>query len=56
VKRIIPSSAGTLPTDSLQFVLLLAGTIVIVGGLSFFPALSFGPLVEHFAMQAGTTY
>ena len=55
-KRTIPSSAGTLPTDGLQFVLLLAGTIVIVGGLIFFPALSFGPIVEHFAMQAGTTY
>jgi len=55
-KRTVPSSAGTLPTDGLQFVVLLAGTIVIVGGLIFFPALSFGPLVEHFAMQAGTAY
>ncbi|HXP75802.1 MAG TPA: potassium-transporting ATPase subunit KdpA [Stellaceae bacterium] len=55
-KRTIPSSAGTLPTDGLQFVLLLAGTIVIVGGLIFFPALSFGPVVDHFAMLAGTTY
>jgi K+-transporting ATPase ATPase A chain len=55
-KRTIPSSAGTLPTDGAQFVLLLAGSIVIVGGLIFFPALSFGPLVEHFAMQGGATY
>jgi K+-transporting ATPase ATPase A chain len=55
-KRTIPSSAGTLPTDGPQFVLLLAGTIVIVGGLIFFPALSFGPLVEHFAMQGGAAY
>jgi len=55
-KRTIPSSAGTLPTDGLQFVLLLAGTIVIVGGLIFFPAVSFGPIAEHFAMLAGTAY
>jgi K+-transporting ATPase ATPase A chain len=55
-KRSAPRSAGTLPTDGLQFVLLLAGTIVVVGGLSFFPALSLGPIVEHFAMQAGVTY
>jgi K+-transporting ATPase ATPase A chain len=55
-KRSVPRSAGTLPTDGLQFVLLLTGTIVIVGGLSFFPALSLGPVVEHFAMQAGVSY
>ena len=55
-KRIAPRSVGTLPTDGLQFVLLLAGTIVIVGGLTFLPVLSLGPLVEHFAMQAGVTY
>jgi potassium-transporting ATPase potassium-binding subunit len=55
-KRIAPRSVGTLPTDGLQFVLLLAGTIVIVGGLTFFPALSLGPLVEHLVRQAGVTY
>jgi len=55
-KRSVPRSAGTLPTDGLQFVLLLTGTIVIVGGLSFFPALALGPVVEHFAMQAGVSY
>jgi potassium-transporting ATPase potassium-binding subunit len=56
VKGAAPRSAGTLPTDGALFVLLLAGTIVIVGGLSFFPALALGPIVEHFAMQAGLTY
>jgi potassium-transporting ATPase potassium-binding subunit len=55
-KRSTPRSAGALPTEGLQFALLLAGTIVIVGGLTFLPALSLGPLVEHFAMQAGVTY
>ncbi len=55
-KHVSPRSAGTLPTDGMQFALLLAGTIVIVGGLSFFPALSLGPVVEHFAMRAGISY
>jgi K+-transporting ATPase ATPase A chain len=55
-KGTAPRSAGTLPTDGVLFVLLLSGTIVIVGGLSFFPALALGPIAEHFAMQAGLTY
>jgi len=55
-KRIVPASNGTLPTHSLQFVGLLVGTIVIVGGLTFFPALALGPVAEHFALQAGLTY
>jgi K+-transporting ATPase ATPase A chain len=55
-KRIIPASAGTLPTHGMQFVGLMVGTIVIVGGLTFFPALALGPAAEHFAMQAGMTY
>jgi K+-transporting ATPase ATPase A chain len=55
-KRSVPRSVGTLPTDGLLFVLLLAGTIVLVGGLSFFPALSAGPLADHFALHAGVTY
>jgi K+-transporting ATPase ATPase A chain len=55
-KRIVPASAGTLPTYGMQFVGLMVGTIVIVGGLTFFPALALGPAAEHFAMHAGTTY
>jgi K+-transporting ATPase ATPase A chain len=55
-KRIIPASAGTLPTNGMQFVGLMVGTIVIVGGLTFFPALALGPAAEHFAMHAGQTY
>ncbi len=54
-KRIVPVSAGTLPTYGMQFVGLLVGTVVIVGGLTFFPALALGPVAEHFAMQAGIT-
>ena len=55
-KRIVPASTGTLPTYGPQFIGLLVGTVVIVGGLTFFPALALGPVAEHFAMQAGLTY
>jgi K+-transporting ATPase ATPase A chain len=40
----------------MQFIGLLVGTVVIVGGPTFFPALALGPVAEHFAMQAGSTY
>ena len=55
-KRIVPVSGGTLPTHGVQFVGLMVGTIVIVGGLTFFPALALGPVAENFAMLAGQTY
>jgi K+-transporting ATPase ATPase A chain len=55
-KKIVPPSAGTFPTDSGLFVGLLIGVILIIGGLIFFPALALGPIVEHFAMLAGTLY
>ncbi|MCC6860528.1 MAG: potassium-transporting ATPase subunit KdpA [Bryobacterales bacterium] len=50
-KRRLPASSGTLPTHGPLFVTLLAGTVVIVGALAFFPALSLGPIVEHFLMH-----
>jgi K+-transporting ATPase ATPase A chain len=56
MKKIVPPSAGTFPTDSGLFVGLLIGVILIVGGLIYFPALSLGPIVEHLAMHAGTLY
>ena len=55
-KRVVPTSSGTLPTHGAQFVGLLVGTIAIVGGLTFFPALALGPVAEHFAMLAGSNY
>jgi K+-transporting ATPase ATPase A chain len=55
-KKIVPPSAGTFPTDGGLFVGLLIGVIVIMGGLIYFPALALGPIVEHFAMLAGTLY
>jgi K+-transporting ATPase ATPase A chain len=55
-KKIVPASAGTFPTDRPLFVGLLAGVILIVGGLTYFPAVALGPLVEHFAMNAGILF
>jgi K+-transporting ATPase ATPase A chain len=55
-KKIVPPSAGTFPTTGGLFVGLVVGVIVIVGGLTFFPALALGPIVEQLAMRAGTLY
>ena len=55
-KKSVPASAGTFPTDGPRFVGLLVGVILIVGGLSFFPALAVGPIVEHLAMLAGQSF
>ena len=49
-KKIVPESGGSFPVSGVTFVLLLVGTVLIVGVLSFFPALSVGPIVEHFLM------
>jgi K+-transporting ATPase ATPase A chain len=51
-KKIVPASSGTFPTHGALFVGLLVGVILIIGGLTFFPALALGPIAEHFAMQA----
>jgi potassium-transporting ATPase potassium-binding subunit len=56
LKKRIPVTAGTLPTHGPLFVGLLIGTIVIVGALTFFPALSLSPIVEHLLMHAGRTF
>jgi K+-transporting ATPase ATPase A chain len=55
-KKTVPASAGSFPTDGGLFVGLLVGVILIVGGLTFFPALALGPVVEHLAMLAGQTF
>ncbi|RAZ92086.1 potassium-transporting ATPase subunit KdpA [Mesorhizobium hawassense] len=55
-KKTVPASAGTFPTDSPLFVGLLVGVILIVVGLTFFPALAIGPIVEHLAMIHGQTF
>jgi len=52
-KKMVPTSAGTLPTHGALFVGLLVATVIVVGALTFFPALSLGPIVEHFLMHQG---
>ena len=49
-KRLVPESVGSFPVSGLTFVILLVGTVLIVGALTFFPALALGPIVEHFIM------
>jgi potassium-transporting ATPase potassium-binding subunit len=55
-KKSVPPSAGTFPTDGGLFVGLVVGVIAIMGGLTFFPALALGPIVEHLAMIAGQLF
>jgi K+-transporting ATPase ATPase A chain len=55
-KKTVPPSLGTFPTHGALFVFLLVGVILIVGGLTFFPALALGPIVEHFALLAGNLF
>ncbi len=55
-KKYVPASLGTFPVTTPLFSILLVGVIVIVGALTFFPALSLGPILEHLLMQAGKTF
>ncbi len=55
-KKTLPASAGTFPTHGGLFIGLLVGVILIVGGLTFFPALALGPIVEHLSMISGQTF
>jgi K+-transporting ATPase ATPase A chain len=51
-KRIVPLSGGSFPVAGITFAVLVAGTVLIVGALTFFPALALGPIVEHFVMTS----
>jgi K+-transporting ATPase ATPase A chain len=55
-KKIAPPSLGTFPVDNTLFTVLLVGVILIVGALTFFPALSLGPILEHLLLRAGTSF
>ena len=55
-KKKVPISSGTLPTHGALFVGLLIATVIVIGALTFFPALALGPLVEHFLMHQGKLY
>lgn len=55
-KKLIPVTSGTLPTNGTLFVVLLIGTVIIVGGLTYFPVLSLGPIAEHLQMLNGKLF
>jgi K+-transporting ATPase ATPase A chain len=55
-KKIVPASAGTFPVTTPLFTILLTGVILIVGALTFFPALTLGPILEHLLLYAGKTF
>ena len=55
-KKIIPASVGTLPVSGTTFMLWLVGTVILVGALTFLPALALGPIVEHFLMLHGNLF
>ena len=55
-KKSVPASAGTFPVTTPLFTTLLTGVILIVGALTFFPALSLGPILEHLLMRSGTSF
>jgi K+-transporting ATPase ATPase A chain len=55
-KKIAPPSVGAFPVNSTLFTVLLVGVILIVGALTFFPALSLGPILEHLLLRAGTSF
>ena len=55
-KKLIPVSAGTFQCEGYTFVALLIGTVLLVGALTFLPALAMGPVIEHFLMHAGTLF
>jgi K+-transporting ATPase ATPase A chain len=55
-KKLVATSAGTFPVSGPLFTTLLVGTILLVGALTFFPALSLGPIIEHFLMHSGKLF
>ena len=55
-KKIAPASAGTFPVHGGTFLILLLGTVILIGALNFLPALTLGPIVEHFLMQGGKLF
>jgi K+-transporting ATPase ATPase A chain len=55
-KKSVPPSPGTFPVNGGMFTVLLVGVVVILGALTFFPALSLGPILEHLVLQAGQLF
>jgi K+-transporting ATPase ATPase A chain len=55
-KKRVPPSPGTFPVNTTLFAVLLVGVVLIVGALTFFPALSLGPILEHLLLQTGKVF
>ena len=55
-KKVAPPSVGTFPVSGGTFLILLLGTVLLIGALNFLPALTLGPIVEHFLMQGGRLF
>jgi K+-transporting ATPase ATPase A chain len=55
-KKLVPASVGTFPVSGFTFVVLLVGTVILIGALTFLPALALGPVVEHFLMLKGNLF
>ena len=55
-KKLTPPGPGSFPVDGWTFIILLIGTVLLIGALNFLPALALGPVVEHFLMHAGKLY
>ena len=55
-KKLVPVSAGTFPVSGGTFIILLLGTVLLVGALNFLPVLTLGPIVEHFLMLQGKLF
>ena len=55
-KKLVAQSSGSFPVSDATFTILLIGTVIIVGALTFLPSLALGPIVEHFLMPGGSTY
>jgi K+-transporting ATPase ATPase A chain len=56
MKKSVPPSPGTFPVNSMLFTILLVGVILILGALTFFPALSLGPILEHLQLKSGQLF
>jgi K+-transporting ATPase ATPase A chain len=55
-KKIVPVSIATFPTTGLLFIIMLVGVVIVVGALTFFPAFTLGPLLEHLLLMTGKTF
>ena len=55
-KKLVPAGPGSFPVDGFTFIILLIGTVLLIGALNFLPALALGPVVEHFLMYTSKLF